>query len=241
MKRLALGLGLLMPLWAQALTVSAAASLADAFQALAPRFEARHPGVRLRFNFGASGALLQQIAKGAPVDVVASADAETLDRAAAHLLPGTRRDFAANALLLVTPAQAPGLARVGDLALPTVRRIAVGKPASVPAGRYAQQLLQGLRLWEPLQPKLVFGDNVRQVLDYVARGEVDAGFVYRSDAQRLPAQLRVAWVATGHAPIRYPVAVVRHSTQLAQAQAFIDYLQGAEAQALLRQHGFQAP
>lgn len=225
---------------AQQLTVSAAASLTEAFKAIATRFEARHPGVTLRFNFAASGALLQQIANGAPVDVFASADAETMDRGAALWLDGTRRDFAANALVLVTP---PGAStqRVSDLALPAVRRIALGKPASVPAGRYAQQLLQGLQLWEPLQPKLVFADNVRQALDYVARGEVEAGFVYRSDAALLPGKVRIAGLATGHAPIRYPVAVVKDSRQSKLARDFVAFLVGPEAQALLRQAGFDPP
>lgn len=225
---------------AQALTVSAAASLGDAFKTIAARFEAQRPGVSIRLNLAASGVLLQQIAHGAPVDVFASADAETMDRGAALWLAGTRRDFATNALLLVTPPN--GLARqLGDLTLPTVRRIAIGKPASVPAGRYAQQALAGLQLWEPLGPKLVFADNVRQVLDYVARGEVDAGFVYRSDAALLPGKLRVAGLAGGHVPIRYPVAVVKDSRQASLARDFVAFLAGAEAQALLRQAGFGPP
>jgi molybdate transport system substrate-binding protein len=240
MKLLVLLLGLL-PLMAEALTISAAASLSESFKAIGARFEAKNPGVQIRFNFAASGALLQQIAAGAPVDVFASADADTMDRATPHLLPATRRDFAVNALVLVTPLMDERLTRVSDLALPQLRRIALGKPASVPAGRYAQQVLQALQLWKPLQPKLVFADNVRQVLDYVARGEVEAGFVYRSDAQLLPGKVRVAGVATGHAPIRYPVAVVKDSVNTKQAQAFVDFLQTAEAQTLLRQHGFQTP
>jgi molybdate transport system substrate-binding protein len=242
MKHVLAALLLALPLLAQAqqLTVSAAASLTEAFKAIGARFEAKHPGMQIRFNFAASGALLQQIANGAPVDVFASADPETMDRGAALWLAGTRRDFAANALVLVTPPDAL-TQRVSDLALPTVRRIAIGKPASVPAGRYAQQVLAARQLWDPLQPKLVLADNVRQVLDYVARGEVEAGFVYRSDAALLPGKLRVAGVATGHTPIRYPVAVVKDSRQPRLARDFVAFLAGAEAQALLRQAGFDSP
>lgn len=242
MKHLLSALLFALPLLAQAqqLTVSAAASLTESFKAIGVRFEAKHPGAQIRFNFAASGALLQQIANGAPVDVFASADQDTMDRGAMLWLAGTRRDFAANALVLVTPPD--GSARqISDLALPTVHRIAVGKPASVPAGRYAQQALAGLQLWEPLQAKLVFADNVRQVLDYVARGEVEAGFVYRSDATLLPGKVRVAGVATGHTPIRYPVAVVKDSRHPELARDFVAFLAGAEAQALLRQAGFDAP
>lgn len=244
LSRLLLPLLLALP-WlasAQPLTVSAAASLTDAFKALAPRFEATRPGVTLRFNFAASGVLLQQIAQGAPVDVFASADADTLDRAEARrlLLPGTRRDFASNALVLVAPTGSP-LAGLGELARPGVKRIAAGKPASVPVGRYTRQALEAAGLWVPLQPKLVWADNVRQVLDYVARGEVEAGFVYRSDAE--PARDRVTVVATvaGHAPIRYPAAAVADSRQPALARAFVDFLGSAEARAVLARHGFGAP
>ncbi len=235
---------LLLPLSVQAqeLTVSAAASLADAFKALAPGFEAAHPGAKLRFNFAASGQLLQQIAQGAPVDVFASADEATMDRANAQQLiaPASRRVFASNALVLVTP---PGstVASLVDLNQAGIKRIAVGKPATVPVGRYTQQALQSARLWQALQPKLVPADHVRQVLDYVARAEVEAGFVYRSDAQGAKDKVRVAMTVGGHEPVRYPVAVVTGSRQAALAQAFVDHLLGQAAQARLQQQGFGAP
>ena len=179
-------LGLLSP-WtmAQTLTVSAAASLADAMREIGTRFEATRTGSSVRFNFAASGVLVQQIVQGAPVDVFASADAQTMDRGiAARVIDATtRRDFAANALVMVTAADgAPALSALKDLAGPSVKRIAIGKPASVPAGRYAQQALTAAGLLPALEPRLVYADNVRQVLDYVSRGEVEAGFVYRTDA-----------------------------------------------------------
>lgn len=233
---------LLLPLSVQAqdLTVSAAASLAEAFKALAPGFEAAHPGVKLRFNFAGSGQLLQQIAQGAPVDVFASADDATMDRAQPFIAPATRRAFAGNALVLVTP---PGsdIGSLYDLHQSGVKRIALGKPATVPAGRYTQQALESVRLWQALQRKIVPADHVRQVLDYVARGEVEAGFVYRSDAQQAGPRVRVAMTVSGHEPVRYPVAVVAGSRQPRLAQAFVDYLLGRAAQAELRQRGFDAP
>ncbi|MBL8277321.1 MAG: molybdate ABC transporter substrate-binding protein [Pelomonas sp.] len=227
---------------AQQLTVSAATSLTDAFKVLAPRFEASRPGVSLRMNFAASGVLLQQIAQGAPVDVFASADQETMNRAAAQKLIATetRRDFAANALVLVTPPDS-AVKSVADLALPGVRRIAVGKVASVPVGRYTQQALEAAQLWGALQAKLVFADNVRQVLDYVARGEADAGFVYRTDVELARDRLRVAQTVGGHAPVTYPAAAVADSRQPALARAFVDFLASEEAQAVLARHGFARP
>lgn len=227
---------------AQQLTVSAAASLTDAFKEIAPRFEAAKPGTTVRFNFAASGVLLQQIAQGAPVDVFASADQETMNRAAEQKLitADARRDFASNALVLVTP---PGGAvkSVRNLALADVKRIAVGKVASVPVGRYTQQALESAQLWAPLQPKLVFADNVRQVLDYVSRGEVEAGFVYRTDAELAKGKVVIAMTVGGHAPVTYPAAVVADSRQMALARSFVTFLSGSEAQAILVKYGFGRP
>ena len=244
MKRLLSALCLAVPLLAgaQQLTVSAAASLTDAFKEIGTRFEAAKPGATVRLNFAASGVLLQQIAHGAPVDVFASADQETMDRASAQKLiaAGTRRDFAANALVLIAPPGSP-VRQLADLARADVKRIAVGKAASVPVGRYTQQALERAQLWAGLQPKLVWADNVRQVLDYVQRGEVEAGFVYRTDAEPAKGKVGIAMSVGGHAPVRYPAAVVADSRQAALARDFVNFLGGAEAQAILAHHGFGKP
>ncbi|HEY0953203.1 MAG TPA: molybdate ABC transporter substrate-binding protein [Roseateles sp.] len=244
MKRLLIALTCALPLLAaaQQLTVSAAASLTDAFKEIGPKFEAAKPGTTVRFNFAASGVLLQQIAQGAPVDVFASADQDTMNRGAEQKLiaADTRRDFAANALVLVTPLDGTVKA-LRDLAQPAVKRIAVGKVASVPVGRYTQQALEGAQLWAPLAPKLVFADNVRQVLDYVSRGEVEAGFVYRTDAGLARDKLRIAMTVGGHAPVTYPVAAVADSKQAALARDFVNFLSAAEAQAILARYGFAKP
>ncbi len=229
---------------AQQVTVSAAASLAEAFKEIGVRFEAARPGVTLRFNFAASGVLVQQIVQGAPVDVFASADAESIERGVQQqvLDAATRRDFARNALVLIVPAQdAPAVSVLEDLRQPEVRRIAVGKPATVPVGRYAKQALDGAGLWGALEARLVFAENVRQVLDYVARGEADAGFVYRTDAAAAKDKVRVVLTVSGHAPVTYPAALVRDSRQPALARQFIDFLSASEAKAILSRYGFDAP
>jgi molybdate transport system substrate-binding protein len=246
MKKLFSLLALSLPLLAsaQSLTVSAAASLTDAFKEIAPRFEATRPGATLRFNFAASGVLVQQIVQGAPVDVFVSADQETMDRGVAQqvIAADTRRDFASNSLVLITPTQgAPALAALTDLGGAAVKRVAVGKPASVPVGRYTQQALEAARLWAGLAPKLVFADNVRQVLDYVARGEAEAGFVYRTDAELLKDKVRIVMTVGGHAPVTYPAAVVADSRQAALARDFVTFLGGAEAQGILARYGFGKP
>lgn len=229
---------------AQQLTVSAAASLTEAFREIGTRFEARKPGAAVRFNFAASGVLIQQIVQGAPVDVFVSADQETMDRGVKEkvLDAATRRDFAGNTVVMVAPAQGAAVpATLGDLAKPEVRRIAVGKLATVPVGRYTKQVLDAARLWEPLEPKLVYADSVRQVLDYVARGEVEAGFVYRTDAELMKDKVRVLLTAQGHTPVTYPAAVVSDSRQAALAREFVSFLFTPEAQGVLARYGFSKP
>lgn len=225
------------------LVVSAASSLTHAFRELAPAFESQNPGTRLLLNFGASDALLAQIARGAPADVFASADQETMDRAEAdrRLVPGTRRDFAGNALVVVTPAGGPPLKTLADLQRPEVRRIALGNPSGVPAGRYARAALEAARLWTVLEPKAVFAQNVRQALDYVARGEVEAGFVYASDATAQGDKVRLAFAVATPTPIRYPIAVVADGPDPQAARRFVDFVRSPQAQAVLARHGFTKP
>ncbi len=229
---------------AQQITVSAAASLTDAFKELGPKFEASKPGTTVRFNFAASGALLQQISQGAPVDVFASADQETMDRAATQKLidAATRANFAANTLVLIEPAQGgTGLKSLQELTGAPVKKIAVGKVATVPVGRYTKQSLDTANLWAPLEPKFVQADSVRQVLDYVARGEVEAGFVYRTDAAIMGDKVKIVLTATGHSPVTYPIAVVADSKQQALAKDFIAFIATGASQQTLARYGFGKP
>ncbi|QHI99234.1 molybdate ABC transporter substrate-binding protein [Xylophilus rhododendri] len=229
---------------AQQITVSAAASLTDAFKELGPKFEATKPGATLRFNFAASGALLQQIAQGAPVDVFASADQETMNRANDQKLieADSRRNFVTNSLVLIEPSSGGvNVKSLQDLSGPAVKKIAIGKVATVPVGRYTKQVLDGAKLWEPLEPKFVQADSVRQVLDYVGRGEVDAGFVYSTDAAIAGDKVKVVATPSGHTPVSYPVAVIADSKQKALAKEFSDYLLGDAAQAVFKRYGFGKP
>ncbi|WP_144638932.1 molybdate ABC transporter substrate-binding protein [Bordetella genomosp. 13] len=239
-------LALALPLSAHAaeLTVSAAASLTDAFNEINKLFSAKVPGTTVRANYGASGTLLQQMAGGAQVDVFASADQATMDKAVAQKLVDarTRRDFATNSVVLITPMQdAAPIKSVQDLDTPTVKRIAIGKVASVPVGRYTQQVLESARLWTTLEPKFVPADSVRQVLDYVARGEVDAGFVYRTDAAVMKDKVRIVLTAEGHTPVSYPVAVGTDSAHKDLARQYADFLATPQAREVLERYGFGKP
>ena len=226
------------------LTVSAAASLTNAFKDIAQGYEAQHPGTKVLLNFAGSGALLQQIAKGAPVDVFASADQETMDRAEKQGLvkAADRKDFVRNTLVLIVPTDAKTLpTRLADLAQPGITRVAIANPASVPVGRYAQTALEAAKLWPALQAKAVGTLNVRQSLDYVARGEVDAGFVYATDAAIMKDKVKVAFEVPLATAILYPIAKTAASRNAADATAFINYLATPAAQAIVGKYGFAKP
>ena len=241
---LALAAGLGLSAQAGELTVSAAASLSHAFKDLAPLFEAANPGTKLQSNFAASGPLLQQIAKGAPVDVFASADQETMDQAQAQGLvkAAQRRNFVSNALVVIVPATAASLpAGLKALTQPAYQRIAIGLPGSVPAGRYTKGVLEAEGLWAAIEARMIGAQSVRQALDYVARGEVDAGFVYATDAALVPDKVRVALTVATMKPILYPVAPIAASPNLPMAQKFVEFLVTPQAQAVLTRHGFGRP
>ena len=224
------------------LTVSAASSLTNAFKEIAQRYEEQYPDVKIGLNFGASGALLQQLAKGAPVDVFASADQETMDLAEKQglLAPGARRDFARNTLVLIEPSDTKlTIKRLQDLGQPGIKRIAIGNPASVPVGRYTKQALQAARLWQMVEAKAIGTQNVRQSLDYVARGEVDAGFVYATDAALMKDKVKVAFDVPVDLAINYPIATTMGSANGAQARRFIGFILAPAGQAILQKYGFR--
>ncbi|MET0335338.1 MAG: molybdate ABC transporter substrate-binding protein [Rhizobacter sp.] len=239
-------LALLVSLSSQAaeLTVSAASSLTNAFNELGPVFEAANPGDKVQFNYAASGALLQQIAKGAPVDVFASADQETMDQAQTQNLvkPAQRKNFVSNTLVVIVPAASAHVPKaVTDLGQTTYQRIAIGLPASVPVGRYTKGVLEAAGLWTAIEPKMIGANNVRQALDYVARAEVDAGFVYATDAALMQDKVKVALSVPTKTPILYPVVPLAASPQAALAQRFVDFLSSPQAQAVLAKYGFGKP
>jgi molybdate transport system substrate-binding protein len=239
--RLATFLAALTPLAGAAdLTVSAAASLTNGFRELAQAFEIAHPGNKVLLNFAASDPLVQQIAKGAPVDVFASADQEAMDKAETLELiaPGTRRDFVSNTVVLIVPV-ASNIASLADLN--TAARLTTGNPASVPIGRYTQQALEKAGLWRALQPKFVFGTSVRQSLDYVARGEADAGFVYATDVLAQKDKVKAVLTVPTTTPVRYPIAVTASARQPQLARQFTGYAVSSAGQAILAKYGFGKP
>ena len=198
---------------AQDVTLSVAVSLKEVTEELGRGFMAARPGVTLRYNFGASGDLQKQIEAGAPVDVFLSAAQRQMDELEKQslIVSASRRAFARNALVVIKPADSRvDITKPADLVEARVGRIVIGSPKSVPAGQYAEESLRALGLWDRLQPKLVFAENVRQALDYVARGEVDAGFVYTTDAASRAQGVKEAFrpPEDSYRPVIYPGAVV---------------------------------
>jgi molybdate transport system substrate-binding protein len=244
---LAVVIGLALPGHAQQreIIISAAASLRDAFQELAPIFE-KQTGFKANYNFAASGVLMQQIEAGAPADVFASAAQRQMDdlQKKGLIVESTRKDFTGNSLVLIIPANSKlKIKDFTDLANPEFARIAIGSPKTVPAGQYAQDALTTLQLWDKLQQRFIPAENVRQVLDYVSRDEVDAGLVYSSDAAIAGDKIRVVSQAPKgtHEEIVYPIAVIKDSKNARAAQQFIDLVLSKTGKDILAKYGFATP
>lgn len=228
-------------IYAAEMTVSAAASLTDAFNELKSDFEKEHPDLKVNVNYAASNPLLRQIVAGAPVDVFASADQGTMDGAveARVVDKDTRKNFASNDLVLIVPKGNKKPAKLEDLS--GLEKIAIGNPDSVPAGRYTKSALEKAGLWNKLEPKFIQGASVRQALEYVARGEVDAGFVYRTDAMQNNKDVDIVMLVEGHEPVTYPIAVALTGNNVKAGKDFVDYVLSPAGQEILAKYGFAKP
>jgi molybdate transport system substrate-binding protein len=223
------------------LTVSAAVSLQDALNAIKPIYEEKKTEVGITYNFGSSGSLQQQIEQGAPVDIFISAAAKQMDALEAKnlLLPGTRRDLLRNKVVLIVPKDNRAIASFEDLGTDALTQIALGEPESVPAGQYAEEILTSLGILDAVKSKAVYGKDVRQVLNYVATGNVDAGIVYLSDAKASDDVEIVATAAEdSHSPVIYPIAVLQDSASSGAAKELEDFLFTPEAQTIFEEYGF---
>ncbi|MGD1856914.1 MAG: molybdate ABC transporter substrate-binding protein [Leptolyngbyaceae cyanobacterium] len=222
------------------ITVSAAASLQDALDAIAPEFGKAYPNITVDYNFASSGALQRQIEQGAPADIFFSAASKQMDALEDLIVSDSRQDVVANSLVLIAPsASTLSLTDIAQIKDADVGQIAVGEFRSVPAGQYAQQVFQNLKLLDALAPKFVFGNNVRSVLSAVESGNVDLGIVYATDAA-LSERVKVLTTvpADVHQPIVYPAAVIQGSAYGEAAQTFIDFLITEPAQTVFAEFGF---
>lgn len=224
------------------LTVSAAADLTFAFQEIGKLFE-EETGTKVIFNFGSTGQLAQQIAQGAPVDLLAAANVafvEELERQGLTL-PDTKALYARGRITLWTRADSPlHLDRIEDLTRPEVQRIAVANPDHAPYGMAAREALQSAGIWERVQTRLVLGENVRQALQYAETGNVDVAIV----ALSLSVQSEGRWVlipAELHQPIDQALSVVKGTRHERQAHQFVAFINGPRGQPVMRKYGFILP
>ncbi|MBC8105968.1 MAG: molybdate ABC transporter substrate-binding protein [Anaerolineae bacterium] len=225
---------------AQEVTVAAAISLKESLTQCAAEFE-KDSKTHIRFSFGGSGELATQIEQGAPIDLFISAAQDQIDQLAKAKVvePSSHVIVARNRLVLIVPALAKnppaGFDELQDGS--KVTRIAIGNPKTVPAGKYASQVIS--RLKQMNKQRLIYAMNVRQVLDYVERGEVSAGIVYQTDAL---ANTKVKVVATAdeslHDPIVYPAVVIKNGANATAAGEFLKFLQSERAQKIFEGNGF---
>lgn len=225
------------------LTISAAASMEGALKEIQKEYEASHENVKLFYNFGSSGALQQQILQGAPVDLFLSASVEKFDVLVEKgvIDQNDAIDLIKNELVLIQNKQtANKLNEFADLGNESIKRLSIGTPEIVPAGAYAKETLESLKLWDALEAKFVFAKDVRQVLTYVETGNVDAGIVYKTDAMD-SVKVEVISVAppNSHSPIIYPLGMIKDSKQKDEAEAFYQYLQSDSSAEIFKKHGFE--
>ncbi|MFZ2198353.1 MAG: molybdate ABC transporter substrate-binding protein [Thermodesulfovibrionales bacterium] len=224
------------------ITVSAALSLKAPFEEMGRSFEAK-TGTKVSFNFGASGILQRQIEGGAPSDIFASASPKEMDslESGGFLVKGTRSNFAGNGIVLIVPSQSLLKIRsFEDLRKKEIRRIAIGNPATAPAGKYAEEVLKSSGLWETIKDRIVLCENVRQVMDYTARNEVDAGIVFRTDVSNSK-DVEIISEASGqsHKPVLYVVAAIKGTGHDRLAKEFIALLMSDEGRKIMKRYGFR--
>ena len=232
------------PKQSNSLTVSAAASLRNVLEEVKQEYAKSQPDVKINYNFGASGALQQQIEQGANVDVFISAAAKQMDALESKnlLLTDTRQNILGNQIVLIIPKNSQDISSFADLKRDRITKIALGEPKSVPAGKYAQEVLSYYQILENTKSKFIFAKDVRQVLSYVETENVDAGIVYITDAKQsnLVKIVAIAPVKS-HSPAIYPVAVIQSSKNVAQARSFTGFLLSREANNIYKKYGFNKP
>jgi molybdenum ABC transporter, periplasmic molybdate-binding protein len=225
-----------------ALTVSAAASLKDAMDEIKANYMNEKPNVTVTINYGASGSLEQQIEQGASVDLFISAATKQIDQLKAKglTIDDTTKNLLGNALVLVVPSDSK--ANLNDfkgVTDPSIKKLALGEPASVPAGQYAEEVFTKLNILSSIKSKIVYAKDVKEVLTWVQSGNADAGVVYATDAKTTDKVKVIATAAEDtHTPIVYPATVINTSKNVDAAKDFLNYLSGDKAKPVFEKYGF---
>jgi molybdate transport system substrate-binding protein len=224
------------------LLVAAATSLQSALQEINPLYARSIATSQVKYDFGSSGTLQQQIERGAPIDIFISAASAQMQALQQQnlLVPNTQTNLLTNQLVLIIPkTSAQKLTDFRQLTQSKIQRIAIGEPRSVPAGKYATEVFTNLGILDRLQSKLVLTNNVRAVLASVETGDADAGIVYISDAQSSN-KVAIAAIAEPqlHSPIIYPIAILKSSKSIAAAKKYLEFLHTKPVQSVFKKYGF---
>jgi molybdate transport system substrate-binding protein len=226
----------------RALIVFAASDLGPALQKIVPAFE-KTAQAKVTVALGSSGTLAQQIRNGAPADVFFAANESFIDGLIPHglVLAQSRLRYARGRIVVVTLNATPArIKSLEDLTDPKVRRVAIANPAHAPYGLAAQQALEASGLWKVVQPKLVFGENVQQAVQFVRSGSVDAGIVARSVVEGPD----LTWELVDdklYAPVSQMAAILSRTKEPALARSFLDFVSGEQGRSVMRQLGFLLP
>ena len=225
------------------LLIAAAASLEYSMEdELIPMFEEQNPGITVEGTYDSSGKLQTQIEEGLDADVFFSAATKQMDALAEEGLveESSVKDLLENKIvLIVLKGQEGNYSKFEDIA--NASTVALGDPASVPAGQYAQEALGNLGLWDAVSAKASFGTNVTEVLNWVAEGSADAGVVYATDAATKEDTVSVVAEAPADSlaePVIYPVGLVENSTKKDAAEKFMEFLSSDDAAAVFEKYGF---
>ena len=214
----------------------------NAFEEIGREFQ-KATGTKVVFNFGSSGMLAKQIENGAPVDLFAAANVDYVSQLEKKglIIPDTKKIYARGRLVIWTPRNSViRIEKLADLTSPEVKRIAIANPEHAPYGIAAKQALEHAGLWEAVKTKLVFGENIRQTMQYAQTGNVEVALVSLS----LTAENDGQWVLVPeelHNPLDQAFAVIKGAKNEAAARAFAAFAVGAQGQAVMKRYGFTLP
>jgi len=229
------------PLLAAQTSVAVAANFTDAMRDIVPLFE-KATGHTVKVSFGSTGKLYAQIENGAPFDVFLAADAKRPTKAEHENLavPSTRFTYAKGKLALWSATA--NLFNDGEAYLKqgAFKRAAIANPKTAPYGLAAQQVMEHLNLWQPLQNKLVRGDSIAQTFQFVATRNAQIGFVALSQVNAWTGDAGSFWEIPEnyYAPIAQQAVLLKRGKDNPAAKAFIEFLKGPSAQTVISHYGY---
>ena len=227
---------------ARELTVAAAADLSNAFEEIGREFQSA-TNIKVIFNFGSSGLLTKQVENGAPIDLFAAANVDYINQLEQKglIIPDSKKLYARGRIILWTSKNSQiRIEKLGDLTRPEIKRIAIANPEHAPYGLAARQALERAGLWETVKSKLVYGENVRQTLQYAQTGNVEVAIV----ALSLSGQGDGHWILVPeelHNPLDQGLAIIKGTKNEAGARAFADFILGERGQSIMKRYGFTKP